>query len=76
MIGLFLIADTLVKMGVNKKTVYFIEGGLMLIVYVFLLKVFYRLFPHAYIIVAVGVGFAIFFFIRLRYLKKYLEAIK
>ncbi len=76
MIQQFIIADIMIKMGASKKTIMFSEATILIILYFFLLRIFYRLFNSVWILIAEIILLGIFFFVRLHYLRKYLNALK
>ena len=77
MIGQFIIADILKKIGISNKAIIWIESIIMALLYFMLLRILFRIFSSSQssqIITFFQVLFIlIFFIVRIRYLKKYLN---
>jgi len=73
MIGQFIIADILKKLGANKRTIITIEAIVMILLYILLLKIFFRIFQSPLIFICQAALILVALFIRIKYLKKYLK---
>lgn len=69
------IATLMVKKGMDKKNVILLISIINIILYIMLLIVFNNLFHSIYVLIGGIIFLTIVFFVRLRFLKAYLQKI-
>lgn len=76
MVGQFVIADILIKMGMKKKVIILIESIFLIVAYALLLSILYKYFHSILIIISEIILLLGFYLLRIHYLKKYLNRLE